>query len=54
MNVVMRNYWMYERQAGGPSESRMALVQGMWSTFPGLTGSEGVRVAANGMVLRGR
>lgn len=54
VNVVMRNYWMYERQAGGPSESRVALVQGMWPTFPGLTGSEGVRVAANGMVLRGR
>ena len=36
VNIVMRNYWMYERQAGGPSESRMALVQGMWPTFPGL------------------
>jgi hypothetical protein len=37
VNIVMRNYWMYERQAGGPSESRMALVQGMWPTFPGLS-----------------
>ncbi len=54
VNIVMRNYWMYERQAGGPSESRMALVQGMWPTFPGLTGAQGKRMAANGAFLRGR
>ena len=54
VNIVMRNYWMYERQAGGPSESRAALVQGMWPTFPGLSGSKGVRMGANGAVLRGR
>jgi soluble lytic murein transglycosylase len=54
VNIVMRNYWMYERQAGGPSESRMALVQGMWPTFPGLTGSQAVRMNADGTVLRGR
>ncbi|OZA30290.1 MAG: lytic murein transglycosylase [Novosphingobium sp. 17-62-9] len=41
--IVMRNYWMYERQAGGPSESRLGLVQGMWPKFPGLGGSENVR-----------
>ncbi|MEO6093292.1 MAG: lytic transglycosylase domain-containing protein [Novosphingobium sp.] len=54
VNIVMRNYWMYERQAGGPSETRIALAQGMWPTFPGLTGSEAVRMSANGTVLRGR
>ena len=54
VNVVMRNYWMYERQAGGPSESRMALAQGMWPVFPGLGGSEGLRMAAGGMLIRGR
>ncbi len=53
VNIVMRNYWMYERQAGGASESRMELVQGMWPTFPGLAGSEGVRIAANGAIIRG-
>lgn len=53
VNIVLRNYWMYERQAGGPSESRMALVQDMWPTFPGLSGSKGVRMAANGAILRG-
>jgi soluble lytic murein transglycosylase len=54
VNIVMRNYWMYERQAGGPSESRMALAQGLWPTFPGLTGSSAVRMSANGAILRGR
>ncbi|VWX52014.1 lytic transglycosylase domain-containing protein [Novosphingobium sp. 9U] len=54
VNIVMRNYWMYERQAGGASESREALAQGMWPTFPGLGSAKGVRMAANGAVLRGR
>ena len=54
VNIVMRNYWMYERQAGGPSESRMALVQGLWPTFPGLSGSKAVRISSDGTVLRGR
>ncbi|NLR72924.1 lytic transglycosylase domain-containing protein [Novosphingobium sp. ERN07] len=46
--IVMRNYWMYERQAGGPSESRIGLVQGLWPKFPGLAGSENVRIASRG------
>lgn len=53
VNIVLRNYWMYERQAGGVSESRMALAQDMWPTFPELAGSKGVRMAANGAILRG-
>lgn len=51
--TVLRNYWMYERQAGGPSESRMALAQGLWPTFPGLDGGRAVRVAANSIVAPG-
>ncbi len=54
VNIVMRNYWMYERQAGGPSESRLALVQGMWPTFPGLGAAQAVRMNPNGTILRGR
>jgi len=54
VNIVMRNYWMYERQAGGDSESRIALAEGLWPTFPGLSGAKGVRMTANGTVLRGR
>jgi soluble lytic murein transglycosylase len=42
--IVMRNYWMYERQAGGASESRRALAQGMWPTFPELAGGGAVRL----------
>lgn len=48
VSIVMRNYWMYEKQAGGPSESRMGLVQGMWPKFPGLTGAENIRIASRG------
>ena len=48
VNIVMRNYWMYEKQAGGDSESRLGLVQGMWPKFPGLTGAGSVRVATSG------
>ena len=54
VNIVMRNYWMYERQAGGPSESRLALAQGMWPTFPGLGAAQALRMNTNGMILRGR
>ena len=32
--IVMRNYWMYERQARSPSESRVALAQNAWPGFP--------------------
>ena len=42
--IVMRNYWMYERQAGGASDSRKALAQGMWPTFPELAGGGAVRL----------
>jgi soluble lytic murein transglycosylase-like protein len=49
VNIVLRNYWMYERQAGGPSESRAALAEGLWPTFPGLSGSRAVKLSANGM-----
>jgi soluble lytic murein transglycosylase-like protein len=46
--AVMRNYWMYERQAGGPSESRLGLTQGLWPKFPGMDGAPSVRIAARG------
>ena len=54
VNIVLRNYWMYERQAGGASDSRMALSQGMWPSFPGMAGSKAVRLGPGGVVLRGR
>ena len=33
--IVMGNYWMYERQAGARSMSRVALAQNVWPAFPG-------------------
>jgi soluble lytic murein transglycosylase-like protein len=33
--IVMRNYWMYERQAGAVSPSRFSLAQNQWPLFPG-------------------
>ena len=54
VNIVMRNYWMYEQQAGASSESRVGLVQGMWPRFPGLTGAGSVRIAQGGAAGRGQ
>jgi soluble lytic murein transglycosylase-like protein len=39
VSIVLKNYWMYERQAGGSSESRMALANGEWPRFPDAAGS---------------
>lgn len=47
--IVMRNYWMYERQAGAKSPSRQALAQGIWPLFPDLNGK---RVAGGSDVNR--
>ena len=47
VTTVLRNYWMYEGQAGKPkSPSRAALAQGMWPRFPGLPGVSAVRMNA--------
>ena len=35
--IVTRNYWMYEREAKAPSQSRIALAQNAWPRFPGAT-----------------
>lgn len=34
VNIVMRNYWMYLRQAGVPAASRLELAQNRWPAFP--------------------
>ncbi|MDT9597524.1 lytic transglycosylase domain-containing protein [Sphingosinicella rhizophila] len=41
--IVLRNYWIYEEEAGKGSSSRIALAQGMWPRFPGLPGASAVR-----------
>ncbi|WP_427967421.1 lytic transglycosylase domain-containing protein [Altererythrobacter sp.] len=43
--IVMRNYWMYERQAGVESPSRLSLAQGSWPGFPEASGSNSVHLS---------
>ena len=45
--IVMRNYWMYERQARALSASRTALAQNAWPMFPGTDGSGRVYLSAS-------
>ena len=42
--IVLRNYWIYEEEAGKGSTSRLALAQGLWPRFPGLPGAAAVRI----------
>jgi soluble lytic murein transglycosylase len=44
VTIVLRNYWMYQRQAGDQAKSLVALAQGMWPRFPGLPGATAVRL----------
>ncbi len=34
--IVMRNYWIYQQQAGAAQHSKSALAQNRWPTFPDL------------------
>jgi soluble lytic murein transglycosylase len=43
--IILRNYWIYEDRNADRSESRRALVSGLWPRFPGLPGPTSVRVA---------
>lgn len=53
--TVLRNYWMYERQAGKDSDSRHALSQGLWPRFPGMKGNTAVNSRQGGAArLRAR
>ena len=49
--IVMRNYWMYERQAKAPSATRAALAQNAWPGFPQIQGDGSIRVAAVSALL---
>jgi soluble lytic murein transglycosylase len=42
--LVLRNYWMYQRESGEASASMTALAQGLWPKFPGMPGKTAVRV----------
>lgn len=45
--IVLRNYWIYEEEAGKAGGSRAALAQGMWPKFPGMPGAQAVRLKAD-------
>ena len=46
--IVLRNYWMYQRQGGAKPVSLMAIGQGLWPRFPGLPGRDAVRLTSLG------
>ena len=46
VGIVLRNYWMYEAQAGKPSVSRAELAQGKWPRFPGETRRMGMAMTS--------
>ncbi len=46
--IVLRNYWMYQRNAGSETTSLEALAQGMWPRFPGTPGPVAVRLSGQG------
>lgn len=46
--IVLRNYWMYQRNAGEETASLQALAQGMWPRFPGSSGPVAVRLSGQG------
>ena len=51
--IVLRNYWIYEQEAGRTGSSREALVQGLWPRFPGLPGARAVRMTSGSELAMG-
>lgn len=47
--IILRNYWMYQRNAGEETSSLGALAQGMWPRFPGAPGAVAVRLSGQGV-----
>lgn len=46
--IVLRNYWMYQRQTGVRPASLVAISQGLWPRFPGLPGRDAIRMTSLG------
>jgi len=44
VTIVLRNYWMYQREAGDTSQSLRAMAQYLWPRFPGLPGKTAIRI----------
>ena len=45
VEVVLRNYWMYQLRDAAATPSLDALAQGLWPKFPGMVGQTGVKIA---------
>jgi soluble lytic murein transglycosylase len=45
VNIVMRNYWMYQLQAKGSADCLTGMAQGLWPTFPNAKGVKLVRLS---------
>ncbi|MDX3908500.1 MAG: lytic transglycosylase domain-containing protein [Sphingobium sp.] len=50
VNIVMRNYWVYQLQAKGTADCLTGMAQGLWPRFPGTKGTTLVRLSAGGKV----
>lgn len=48
VNVVLRNYWMYQMEGGARSNALTAMAQGLWSRFPGKSGELAIRLTSTG------
>lgn len=42
--TVLRNYWMYQKNAAAKTPSLEAMAQNLWPRFPGLTGPAAVKL----------
>ncbi len=44
VEVVLRNFWMYQMRDGAATPSMDALAKNLWPKFPGMAGQDGVKV----------
>lgn len=45
VNIVMRNYWMYELRDDGRAEALTAMAQGKWPAFPSMKNGKAVELS---------
>lgn len=51
VEIVLRNYWMYELRDGRTPASMDALAAGMWPKFPGMPGALAIRMERSGTMM---
>ncbi len=50
VEVVLRNFWMYQLRDGSRAPSMDAMAAGLWPRFPGMPGAAGIRLAPHPVV----